>query len=326
LQARIIDDLLDMSRILSGKLRVDIEVVSLPPIVEAVIDAEAPAARTKGILLHSVMEPLRSSIHGDPHRLHQIVRNLLSNAIKFTPEGGRVQIALRQVDSDVEIEVSDSGIGISPEFLPHVFDRFRQVDSSPSRKHGGLGLGLAIAKHLVELHGGSIRAASDGIGQGATFTISLPVAVERSLGAETGVTPRRNISPLSSPPDLTGRRILVVDDDPDTREAIKRILEDAGASVFLAESADEAARFILTASPAVLVCDIGLPGKDGYQFIAELRRHGFRGAAIAVTAFARSEDRTRALAAGYDMHLGKPFEPAELLAALATLCELGVQT
>jgi signal transduction histidine kinase len=175
LQARIIDDLLDMSRILSGKLRVDIEVVSLPPIVEAVIDAEAPAARTKGILLHSVMEPLRSSIHGDPHRLHQIVRNLLSNAIKFTPEGGRVQIALRQVDSDVEIEVSDSGIGISPEFLPHVFDRFRQVDSSPSRKHGGLGLGLAIAKHLVELHGGSIRAASDGIGQGATFTISLPL-------------------------------------------------------------------------------------------------------------------------------------------------------
>jgi PAS domain S-box-containing protein len=325
LQARLIDDLLDMSRILSGKLRMDIQLVSLPAIVEAAIDAADPAARAKGVQLLRAIEPMDLPVRGDSHRLHQVVWNVVSNAIKFTAEGGRVEIGLRRVDSGAEIQVSDTGIGIAAEFLPHVFERFRQVDSSTTREHSGLGLGLAIAKHLIQLHGGSVQATSEGVGRGATFTILLPLVTPHTAeqGALTGVLPiaaPSSATALSSP-SLNGRKILVVDDDPDAREILHRLLQDSGASIHLATSADEAAEIARTAAIDLLVCDIGLPRKDGYQLIAELRRSGFASPAIAVTAFARSEDRARSLVAGYQMHLAKPVEPIELLAAVAALCK-----
>jgi signal transduction histidine kinase/DNA-binding response OmpR family regulator len=323
-QTQLISDLLDMSRIISGKMRLDVQRVELPVVIEAALEAVRPAAEAREVRLQSVLEPISEPVHGDPARLQQIVWNLLSNAVKFTPKTGRVQIVLARVNSHVEISVSDTGKGIRPEFLPHVFERFRQADSSASREHGGLGLGLSIVKQLVELHGGVVRAASDGEGKGATFTVHLPLAaVHQAATGPDRVHPRANsLSPVSGDqPDLRGVLVLVVDDEPDSREIVMRVLEDCHASVIAAGSAQEALAKLERERPDVLLSDIGMAGVDGYAFIRALRRKGNRIPAAALTAFARSEDRTRALLAGYQTHLAKPVEPSELLATVAVLAQ-----
>ncbi|MFT3685745.1 MAG: response regulator [Phycisphaerales bacterium] len=322
LQTQLIADLLDMSRIISGKMRLDVQRVELPLVIEAALESVRPAAEAKDVRIQSVLEPIKEPIHGDPARLQQIVWNLLSNAVKFTPRGGRVQVVLARVNSHVEVTISDTGKGIKPDFLPHVFDRFRQADSSAAREHGGLGLGLAIVKQLVELHGGSVHAASEGDGKGATFSIHLPLAVLHQAAHQTEkVHPRAApLSPVDGDePDLAGVRVLVVDDEPDARDIVRRVLEEAGATVWAAGSAREGVEQAAAHAPDVIISDIGMPGEDGYSFIRSLRNAGHQIPAAALTAFARSEDRTRALLAGYQTHLSKPVEPSELLAAIASL-------
>lgn len=257
-------------------------------------------------------------------RLQQIVWNLLSNAVKFTPTAGRITVTLERINSHVEISVSDSGEGILPEFLPHVFDRFRQQDSSTMRKHQGLGLGLSIVKQLVELHGGAVRASSAGLGQGATFVVSLPVAAAHREVKEREVTVPVEPPPVSEGvPTLLGTRVLVVDDDTDARELLRSILAQRGASVRTAGSASEALAQLDSRVPDVLVSDIGMPGQDGYGLIREVRlrprEKGGHIPALALTAFARSDDRRRAISAGFHMHLAKPVEPAELVTVVASL-------
>jgi CheY-like chemotaxis protein len=316
-QAQLIDDLLDMSRIVAGKVRLDVQPTQLSSVVDAALDAVKLSADAKQLQLRKVVDPSASAV-GDPNRLQQVIWNLLSNAVKFTPKGGSVEVMVRRVGSAVEISVSDTGAGISAEFLPHVFERFRQADASTTRQHGGLGLGLAIVKQLVELHGGSVRAESEGENRGATFVVALP------LGAVEGERPSRDRIPiLRKNMDLKGVRILVVDDDADARELIGWVLADAHAEVATASSADEAVQLVRRHKPHVLVSDIGMPLKDGYELIAEVRalppEQGGRTPAIALTAFARSEDRTQALLAGFQLHLSKPVEPSELLATVASL-------
>jgi PAS domain S-box-containing protein len=327
-QVRLIEDLLDMSRILSGKLRLDVRKVDLPEIVQAAIETVQPAAAAKDIRLQSVMDPLAGPVLGDANRLQQIVWNLLSNAVKFTPKGGRIQIHLQRVNSHVEIGVSDTGSGIDPAFLPHVFERFRQQDSSTTRQHSGLGLGLAIVRHLVELHGGTVHARSAGINQGATFTVTLPISVvkEESL-AESRVHPTvetRNNDTMV--PRLDGLKVLVIDDEPDARALAQRLLQAQGAIVATAGSATDAYTCIRENRPDVIVSDIGMPGEDGYAFIKKLRAlppaEGGTIPAIALTAFARAEDRRKALMAGFQMHIAKPVEPAELLTVVASVAGL----
>jgi signal transduction histidine kinase/DNA-binding response OmpR family regulator len=323
-QTQLIADLLDMSRIISGKMRLDVQRVELPVVIEAALEAVRPAAEAREVRLQSVLEPISEPVHGDPARLQQIVWNLLSNAVKFTPKGGRVQVVLARVNSHVEITVSDTGKGIKPEFLPHVFERFRQADSSAAREHGGLGLGLSIVKQLVELHGGSVHAVSMGEGEGATFSIHLPLAIVHKAEQEALKVHPRAItlaSTESDQPDLSGVRVLVVDDEPDAREIVKRVLEDCNAIVRVASSAQEGLMLVDAEQIDVLLSDIGMPGEDGYAFIRTLRRQGNRVPAAALTAFARSEDRTRALRAGYRGHLSKPVEPSELLATVAALAQ-----
>jgi CheY-like chemotaxis protein len=264
-------------------------------------------------------------VSGDPNRLQQVVWNLLTNAIKFTPKGGKVEVLLERVNSHVEITVTDTGQGIKPEFLPYVFERFHQADSTTTRHTGGLGLGLAIVKHLVELHGGDVRVKSAGEGQGATFSINLPMAVVKHES-----WPREHPASMKAPTivdctriTLEGLRILVVDDEPDARNLIERVLVECKARVFLAHCADDASRKLRRELPDVLISDIGMPDKDGYTLMREVRAlapdQGGRTAAIALTAFARSEDRTRAMMAGYQVHISKPIEPQELLATVASL-------
>jgi CheY-like chemotaxis protein len=289
-----------------------------------------PAAAAKGIRVQKIMDTGVVSVSGDPVRLQQVVWNLLSNAIKFTPKGGRVQIWLARVNSHIEIVVSDNGAGISPEFLPHVFDRFRQADQRTTRQHGGLGLGLAIVRHLVELHGGSVRAESPGEDQGSTFTVLLPVApVYQSTGAEKRVHPAaRDTLPFYECHDrLDGLHVLVVDDEPDTRELLKVGLGGCGAEVMVAGSAAEALKAMAAVVPDVLISDIGMPGEDGYDLIRRVRElpaeDGGRVPAIALTAYARMEDRMQALRAGYQMHVPKPVAIAELVAVAASLVRRG---
>jgi PAS domain S-box-containing protein len=322
-QSKLIDDLLDMSRIVSGKVRLDVQPTDLNTILEATIDATRPSADAKQITLRKVIDPQAGAVIGDPNRLQQVVWNLLSNAVKFTPKGGSVDVALSRVDSQVQISVSDTGVGIDPEFLPHVFDRFRQADASMSRAHGGLGLGLAIVRHLVELHGGSVHAASPGPAQGSTFLVRLPVAatVEALDGGDApAVTPEQLDR---SWVDLAGVRVLVVDDDADTRRIIRQLLERHDAEVRTAANADEALQALAEQPPDALVSDIGMPGADGYQLIARVRElpadAGGQVPALALTAFARSQDRTRALMAGYQAHVAKPFEAQEFLANVGSL-------
>jgi signal transduction histidine kinase len=290
-QTQLIDDLLDVSRIVSGKLRLDMRTVEPIRVVEAALDAVRPSAEAKSIQLQLALDPAAGPLHVDPDRLQQIVWNLLTNAVKFTPRGGRVQVVLRRVGSSVEIEVTDSGQGISPEFLPHVFERFRQADGSTSRSHGGLGLGLAIVRHLVELHGGAIRAESPGEGRGATFVVQLPIA---ALRVEVAALTLSAAAPAS-------------------------------AGVSTAANAAEGFAALTRERPDVLVSDVGMPGEDGCALIARIRElsHADGGAtpAIALTALARAEDRKRAMLAGYDTHVAKPIDPTELAVVVAKLVD-----
>ncbi|MDB5173208.1 MAG: sensor hybrid histidine kinase [Phycisphaerales bacterium] len=326
-QTQIIEDLLDMSRIISGKVRLDVRRVELLPVIEAAMDTVRPAADAKGIRLIPVLDPHAGLVSGDPGRLQQVFWNLLSNAIKFTPRGGRMQIVLERVGSHVEATITDSGQGIKPEFLPHVFERFRQADASITRTHGGLGLGLAIVKQLVELHGGTVRATSPGEGQGASFVVALPLTILTAPRDEQDVTSdfagTSTAPPAQSRPSLKGVHVLVVDDEPDARSLMKRLLEDSQAQVIMAASAAEALKAIATHPPDVLISDIGMPSEDGYALIRQVRRllptHGGNTPALALTAYARSEDRKRAIYAGFQMHIAKPVEPSELITMVASL-------
>jgi CheY-like chemotaxis protein len=323
MQAQLTEDLLDMSRITSGKMRLDIQSVEPASFVEAAIETVRPAAEGKGIRLRPLLDAAAGPIAGDPDRLQQVVWNLLTNAIKFTPKDGSVQVRLERVNSHIEITITDTGIGIKPEFLPHVFDRFRQEDSSSTRSARGLGLGLSIVKHLVELHGGSVRAASPGEGGGTTFTVRLPVAVGRG---DTDDRERRRLTGPTEiasglkPAYLSGIRVLVVDDQADARDLISRVLAECDAEVITATSADEGLVAVERERPHVLISDIGMRGVDGFEFLRRVRAlepaRGGRTPAIALTAFARSEDRTRALQAGFLVHLSKPVEPSELVATV----------
>ncbi|HEY0174346.1 MAG TPA: ATP-binding protein, partial [Pyrinomonadaceae bacterium] len=325
-QSQLIDDLLDVSRAITGKLRIDVRPVDPNSFIEAAVEAVRPAAEAKGVRVQKVVDTGLVTVSGDPVRLQQVVWNLLSNAIKFTPRGGRVQVRMERVNSHVEIAVSDTGAGIVPDFLPHVFDRFRQADQKTTRRHGGLGLGLAIVRHLVELHGGSVRAESAGEGQGSTFTVLLPVApVYASDPSEGRVHPaaRDTLPPFECPDRLDGLRVLVVDDEPDTRDMLKAGLEHCGANVTTVGSAAEAFALIEREPPHVLISDIGMPEEDGYDLIRKVRKlpaeRGGRVPAIALTAYARAEDRMHALRAGYQMHVPKPVELVELAAVTASL-------
>jgi PAS domain S-box-containing protein len=325
-QAQLVDDLLDVSRIITGKLRMDVRPADPNAFIDAAVEAVRPAADAKGVRVQKVMDTGLISIPGDPVRLQQVVWNLLSNAIKFTPRDGRVQIRSERVNSHLEIVVSDTGQGISADFLPYVFDRFRQADQKTSRHHGGMGLGLAIVRHLVELHGGTVSADSEGEGKGATFTVMLPISPVYQVDSSGGrVHPgaRDLLPPADSADRLDGLRILVVDDEADTRELLKQGLEFCGATVKVAESAAEALDLLQVAVPDVLISDIGMPGTDGYAFIRQIRKLSRQGggkvAAIALTAYTRIEDRLQALRAGYDMHVPKPVELTELVAVAASL-------
>lgn len=324
-QAKLIDDLLDMSRILSGRLRLDVQQVQPAEIVEAAISAAEPAATAKSVRIVSDLDPHTGPIVGDPTRLQQIIWNLLNNAIKFTPAKGTVSVKLKRDEYSLDILVTDTGEGITPEFLPHVFDRFRQQDASTVRRHQGLGLGLAIVKQLVELHGGSVEAHSEGVGHGATFVVHLPISpampgrIRATPPLAATERPRDDI-PL---PSLLGTKVLVVDDDADARELLRSILAQSGASVRTAGSAAEAIQQFEARLPDVLVSDIGMPGKDGYDLIRQIRalstESGGHVPALALTAFARSDDRRRAIGAGFHMHLAKPVEPAELVTVVSSL-------
>ncbi len=322
-QAQLISDLLDVSRIITGKLRLDQKPVDLAATVDAVLDTVRPAAEAKGIPITVHLAPAVSPVLGDPDRLQQVVWNLLSNAIKFTPIEGRVEVYLRQVEGNVEIAVSDTGSGILPAFLPFVFDRFRQAESTTTRSHGGLGLGLSIVRHLVELHGGTVAVESAGEGAGATFTVALPVRATflPSPGPEQAAPPAA--AGAWDARLLAGVRVLVVEDDEDTRELLVRALERGGAEVEEAASVAMALAALDRRLPDVLVSDIGMPGEDGYSLIRKLRASTReRGAdlpAAALTAYARSEDRVQALQAGFQTHIAKPVDPSELVAIVARL-------
>jgi len=328
-QAQIIEDLLDMSSIISGKVRLDVQKVDLNSIVEATVETVRPAAETKGIRLRAVLDPLAGPVRGDPSRLQQIFWNLLNNAVKFTERGGRVTITLARINSHLEIEVADTGEGIDPAFLPHVFDRFRQAESSSSRRHGGLGLGLSIVKQLIELHGGTVVAKSPGKGGGSTFRLGLPLMPTNEDPSESDDSrqhPRRSpgIRPDVAPVDLSGLKVLVVDDEPDSRTLIERLLVGSRAEVVTAASAEAAMAALLLDGPDVLVSDIGMPGEDGYALIRRVRNSDNEFAhipAIALTAYARIEDRVKAIQAGYQLHLSKPVEPIELLAMVNSVVQ-----
>ena len=323
-QAQLIEDLLDMSRIISGKIRLDIAQVHPASIVEAAVESVQLAADAKGVRLQRILDSEVGPVAGDPGRLQQVVWNLLTNAVKFTPRDGLVQVTLERVHSHLEIAVTDTGRGIERGFLPYVFDRFRQADSSTTRAHGGLGIGLAIVKQLVELHGGSVRASSAGEGQGATFAITLPLAAIR---VEEDKQPRRPPQSNSDPtfggaPSLTGITVVVVEDDPDARELVRRMLQKCGATVVTAASADEGLDAVKRHRPNVIVSDIGMPGRDGYEFMRSVRAFSDgcgNAPAVALTALARAEDRRRAILSGFQKHMVKPVEAAELVAAVASL-------
>jgi signal transduction histidine kinase len=318
-QKRLIEDLLDVSRIVTGKVALEIMPVDPRRVVEAALETMQPAAQAKGITVVPLLNTGVATVRGDFARLQQIVCNLLSNAIKFTPSGGRVEVCLAHRNGEAEISVSDSGQGIKPEFLPLVFDRFRQEDGSISRRHGGLGLGLAIVRHLVELHAGSVEAFSDGEGKGSRFVVRLPTR----LGiAKSGAGDER-VAPPTTSSMLAGVRLLVVDDEPGARELIANVLQGYGAEVCLAESGQAALTKLFEKRPHVLIADLGMPGMDGYALIEQVRAldpdFGGHTPAIAVTGYASPLDRLRALQAGYQNHVAKPVEPQELAIVIASL-------
>jgi signal transduction histidine kinase/ActR/RegA family two-component response regulator len=324
-QVQLIDDLLDVSRVIAGKMRLDVQSVDLKAVIENALDAVRPAAEGKGIRLQSVLDPRAGPVTADPARLQQVVWNLLMNGVKFTEKGGRVQVHLQRINSHIEIAVGDTGRGIDPDLLPFVFDRFRQADSSSTRAHGGLGLGLALVKHLVELHGGTVVAQSDGDGKGATFIVKLPV----SMPAITeGPVPRLHPSApvmesLSGGVRLDDLRVLVVDDDRDAVELATAILAGAGAVVKTCGSAREALATVQEWRPDVLVSDIEMPGEDGYTLIRKVRaldaERGGKTPAVALTAYGRMQDRMLSLTAGYSMHVPKPVDPGELTTIISSV-------
>jgi signal transduction histidine kinase len=321
LQAQLIEELLDISRIVTGKLRLEFSSVPALSIVEAAVDSVRPSADAKQLRIDTDLSAAADPILCDPARIQQIVWNLLSNAIKFTKEGGRVRVAARREDGVLMLEVSDTGVGIDPDFLPYVFDRFRQQDAATTRSHGGLGLGLAIVRHLVELHGGTVEAHSGGVGQGASFLVTLPVAPARASQAPPVVASSGDAA-LSELPTLGGLRVLVVEDEPDGRALVCAVLEGFGATVVAAGSVADALQEIERARPDVLLSDIAMPGEDGYSLIRRVRmlhRSDPPIPAAALTAFATASDRARALLAGYQAHIPKPVEPSELAAVVATL-------
>ncbi|MDQ1590433.1 MAG: hypothetical protein QOG71_1060 [Pyrinomonadaceae bacterium] len=330
-QVQLIDDILDVSRIIRGKLRLNVRTAELTPVIEAAVDSVRPAAEAKGIRLQVVLDPRAGPVSGDPDRLQQVVWNLLSNAIKFTPKDGRVQVRLERAGSHLELIVSDTGQGIEEKFLPYVFDRFRQADPSTTRKHGGLGLGLAIVRHLVELHGGTVTAESQGAGQGTTFKVSLPQMIlhqpEHASNSGEHVaaehpTAGGRIS-LECPSELDGLRVLLVEDDADSREMLVVVLTQCRAEVRAVSNAADALSQLESWRPDVLISDIEMPGEDGYTLIRKVRalppERGGKIPAAALTAYARAEDRMRALLAGFQLHVPKPVEPAELAAVVASL-------
>ncbi|WP_437910795.1 PAS domain S-box protein [Sorangium sp. So ce327] len=328
LQADMVSELLDMSRIVSGKLRLDVQPVDLPTVIQSALEAIQLAAETKGIAVASSIDPEASSLRGDPARIHQIVWNLLSNAVKFTPPGGRIDVALRRAGAHAALSVTDTGMGIAPQFLPHLFERFRQADASSTRKHGGLGIGLSIVKHLVELHGGTVEVASQGEHLGATFTVTLPLAGVSQEAPDAAERPSEACAEaLADYPgaSLAGMRVLVVDDQPDAREVAQRVLEECEATVTTAGSAAEALAILSQDRPDVIVSDLGMPGEDGFQLIRRVRGLGeARGGAtpaVALSALARAEDKARALGAGYQAHVAKPLDPAELVGVIAALAK-----
>jgi PAS domain S-box-containing protein len=324
-QSQLVADLLDVSRIISGKLRLDVRTVDLISIVNAAIDSIRPAADAKTIRLQMMLDPAAGPISGDADRLQQIVWNLLTNAVKFTPKGGKIQVKVQRIDSHVEIVVSDSGVGISKEFLPYVFDRFRQADASITRTHGGLGLGLSIVHQLVDLHGGSVAVQSEGEGKGATFTITLPFIGVISQNEAESVHPTQSEEILSFDglPSLQGLKVLVVDDEADTRELIGEVLKECGSEVIITRSAAEAFAALEQHKPDILISDLGMPDEDGYSLIEKIRalpsERGGDIPAAALTAYARAEDRMRVLRSGFQFHLPKPVDSAELVTVVASL-------
>ena len=329
IQAQLIEDILDVSRIISGKLKLEVRPIELTAVIESAVESILPAAQAKEIRLQRVLDSGSSMISGDSNRLQQIIWNLLSNAVKFTPKGGRVQIRLERINSHVEIIVTDTGTGISPEILPHIFDRFKQADTTSTRKYGGLGLGLAIVRHLVEMHGGTVEAESGGEGRGSTFTVKLPLITLRSIDVMSSdkterVHPSadRNV-PFECTPELEGLHVLVVDDEEDGRMLVTTVLEKCGAKTTAVDSAASAFEALHTERFDILISDIGMPDEDGYSLIRKVRRlssaEGGQIPAAALTAYARVEDRMKVLRAGFQIHLPKPVEPAELIAVIASL-------
>jgi signal transduction histidine kinase/ActR/RegA family two-component response regulator len=322
-QARLIDDLLDVSRVMSGKLRLDVRMVPIDDVVRNAMDTVGPAAEAKGIRIESVIDRSVGRIPGDPERLQQIVWNLLSNAVKFTASGGRVTLTVTQMDAEVEIAVRDTGIGIGAEFLPHVFERFRQQDGGTTRRYGGLGLGLAIVRNLVELHGGSVSAHSDGEGRGSVFTVRLPATAAAAPPSDPLPVPVGRVSATAG--GLHGIRVLLVDDDAGARELFRTVMEVGGATVTIAASAAEALTSLQRGSYDVIISDIEMPDVDGYslvqQALAIAKDRGERLVAIALTAYSRPEDEGRSLSAGFHLHICKPVDPGALVAAVIAACE-----
>ncbi|MGE5361784.1 MAG: ATP-binding protein [Bacteroidales bacterium] len=328
-QSRLVNDVLDVSRIISGKMRLTLRTVDVASVVVAAIASIRPAAEAKGVEIHATA-PRRLMMIGDADRLQQIAWNLLSNAVKFTPKQGRVDVTVEIRESNVALTVADNGIGIEPDFLSHLFQRFRQADSSTTRQHGGLGLGLAVVRHLVELHGGTVRAESPGLNRGATFAVTLPI---RAIAADkdNGSRPQSLVGAATLAhaqlPRLAGIRVLVVDDEPDARELVDAALTEFGAQVRTVASAQEAADVLQGWRPDVLVADIGMPVEDGYSLIARIRalpaNDGGVTPAVALTAYAQRQDRIRALEAGYQEHLAKPASPIDLGAVVEALAAHG---
>jgi signal transduction histidine kinase/ActR/RegA family two-component response regulator len=322
-QSQLIDDLLDVSRIITGKLEIEMKRLDLCSIVEAAIDAVRPSFEVKKIRFETIMDSEDCVVDGDANRLQQILWNLFNNAVKFTPEGGQVTIHVERLEKQVRVSVSDTGIGISAEFIPYIFDRFRQADGSTTRNHGGLGLGLAIVQHLVELHGGAVSVQSEGKNEGSTFIVELPVgdmdkkALAEFCAPETGA----NGDALEGGKVLDGLRVLVVDDEEDARELVSTIVTRCGAEVRCSESAADAMQTLRDWDPDVLVSDIGMPTEDGYSFIKRVRRLRSKRAkeipAVALTAYVNTLDRNRAISAGFQAHLAKPVEPQALVRLIA---------
>jgi CheY-like chemotaxis protein len=324
-QVQLIEDLFDVSRVITGNMRLEVQPLNVSTVLEAALDTVRPAATTKRIRIESALDPGAGPIMGDPGRLQQVVWNLLMNAVKFTPSGGRVQLHLRGAKSHIEITVSDTGEGVAPDQLPHLFERFRQIDAGPTRRHTGLGIGLALVRHLVELHGGTVTAESAGLGLGATFTVKLPMSVVQSTrarrqgDAEQSVRGPEDVKPIS----LRDLRVLVVDDDREGRELAGLVLVNAGAEARTVSSAAEAMAILEEWLPHVLITDLEMPEEDGFSLLRQARRaimlRGQRLPVLALTAYGRAEDRVRILTAGFNMHLAKPADPTELVLAVASL-------